>query len=65
MTKSELQEQMNELREGFQEMASEGFGYSEAFDIARAFTEEPGVEKAVKKHYGVDDAVEYVANYIA
>jgi hypothetical protein len=68
-SKQQLDKELKMLQQGGQEMAQEMGGSIDdamAFDIASGWiSDNPGVEQAIKKHYGASDAQGFVANYVA
>jgi hypothetical protein len=63
-TKAQLEKQLKELKAGAAEAGD--IDDSMAFDIASSWiSDNPGVDKAIIKHYGVKDVQGFVANWIA
>ena len=63
-TKQSIDRELRDLALGGQEMG--GMDDAMAFDIARSWLDDnPGIEDAIKRLYGVTDVVGFVANNIA
>jgi hypothetical protein len=63
-SKQQLDKELKMLQQGAQEIG--GIDDAMAFDIADGWmSDNPGVEQAIKKHYGASDAQGFIANYVA
>ena len=62
--KPKIEKALRELQQGAQEAGD--IDDSMAYDLADSWiADNPGVDAAIKKHYGVSDVIGFVANRIA